>query len=700
MAKKAKEILKLLFDVDNRDALKDVNEIEDTLEGAERAAKEAKESLGNVGKGVSSETKEADAAMRKLGITSEGAANAQIEQLEAAVETVKKAASEGRATEGDVIRAQERLAQKTGRWARLTATSVENGWTAPLRRVEDRLNRFSKKLRGVGVGLAKVGGFALAGAGVAGGVAFRAINRAAEADDAIFKLSERTGVSIDVLTGYSLAAEQADLSTEQLSKAFRKQREAIEKDEGAVNALGIATRDAGGAMLEQSEIFENAITVLSGMDDEFAQLSAAATVFGQRTGPEMAPLINGGIDALRAYRDLARDLAIELDENTGKAAIRFNDNLDTLTRALVAVQRQASRPLFGAFADVFESLTGKIVENRDELVDLAAVVGDKVLSVFRDFVAIVEGRTGDVQNNWILQLVEFSKVAGSAFVNVILPALILILGALESMGPTLGKVAVGVILVGSALGPIVTAMIAVSGVVAKLAVFFGAGTMFAKFMTFLRVATLAAGILIGTVSAIPIAIVAGIVAAGVAIYTWWDEISGFFKSGFSMLKDWVLDAINSPLEAAIDLAKKFIKYLTPIGPVIKIAESLGYDVPGFAGGVIGLQGPGTSTSDSIMARLSRGESVITSRATDFWGPDFMHAINDMVMPPAFGAIPAAMADAGAPSRGGMVTLPIQGPDGVYEGQFDADTAERLTRDMRKRAVTKSIRSPAFTRKRY
>jgi hypothetical protein len=38
-------------------------------------------------------------------------------------------------------------------------------------------------------------------------------------------------------------------------------------------------------------------------------------------------------------------------------------------------------------------------------------------------------------------------------------------------------------------------------------------------------------------------------------------------------------------------------------------------IPGFANGVVGLQGPGTGTSDSIPAWLSRGESVITDQAT-------------------------------------------------------------------------------------
>ena len=40
----------------------------------------------------------------------------------------------------------------------------------------------------------------------------------------------------------------------------------------------------------------------------------------------------------------------------------------------------------------------------------------------------------------------------------------------------------------------------------------------------------------------------------------------------------------------------------------------------FADGVIGLQGPGTETSDSISAQLSKGESVITAKATKVYAP--------------------------------------------------------------------------------
>lgn len=54
---------------------------------------------------------------------------------------------------------------------------------------------------------------------------------------------------------------------------------------------------------------------------------------------------------------------------------------------------------------------------------------------------------------------------------------------------------------------------------------------------------------------------------------------------------------------------------TTVAEIAVIASQKPPPPPKFAGGVIGLNGPGTETSDSIDAKLSRGESVITAKAT-------------------------------------------------------------------------------------
>ena len=56
-----------------------------------------------------------------------------------------------------------------------------------------------------------------------------------------------------------------------------------------------------------------------------------------------------------------------------------------------------------------------------------------------------------------------------------------------------------------------------------------------------------------------------------------------------------------------------------IGTVIQTFSATP-EVPKFATGVIGLDGAGTATSDSIDAKLSRGESVMTAKATERFAP--------------------------------------------------------------------------------
>jgi hypothetical protein len=84
------------------------------------------------------------------------------------------------------------------------------------------------------------------------------------------------------------------------------------------------------------------------------------------------------------------------------------------------------------------------------------------------------------------------------------------------------------------------------------------------------------------------------------------------------------------LAATVNLASAVVAALgtPPVGPfsiamaaligaagLIEIGSIIATPVPQFAKGVVGLQGEGTATSDSIHAKLSKGESVITAKET-------------------------------------------------------------------------------------
>jgi hypothetical protein len=61
----------------------------------------------------------------------------------------------------------------------------------------------------------------------------------------------------------------------------------------------------------------------------------------------------------------------------------------------------------------------------------------------------------------------------------------------------------------------------------------------------------------------------------------------------------------------------------------------GFSGTPLAGGGL-VSGPGTGTSDSILARVSAGEFIMTAAATRLWGAQFLASLNNMTMPALIG----------------------------------------------------------------
>ena len=105
----------------------------------------------------------------------------------------------------------------------------------------------------------------------------------------------------------------------------------------------------------------------------------------------------------------------------------------------------------------------------------------------------------------------------------------------------------------------------------------------------------------------------------------------------------------------------------------------------YAGGGM-IHGPGTGTSDSIMARLSSGEFVMRAAAVRHWGSGFMSNLNrfaggGMVMPSR--GVPS-FADGGMVTRGqhGAV-VNLNFPGGSFSLYGDNETVGALTREARR-----------------
>lgn len=127
----------------------------------------------------------------------------------------------------------------------------------------------------------------------------------------------------------------------------------------------------------------------------------------------------------------------------------------------------------------------------------------------------------------------------------------------------------------------------------------------------------------------------------------------------------------------------------------------GGSIPGFATGSI--KGPGTGTSDSILARLSNGEFVMKDAAVRTYGEGFMHAINNMQIPPPKyehgGMVPASslprFAEGGGMERpGSILNLHVGGE--VFSGlKAPAAVADQLRKFAINQQTTQTGQKPSW-----
>lgn len=211
-------------------------------------------------------------------------------------------------------------------------------------------------------------------------------------------------------------------------------------------------------------------------------------------------------------------------------------------------------------------------------------------------------------------------------------------------------------------------------------------------------------------------------------YQVFDQIADKIKERF----DWIKGVIGSVIDWA---SRKLKSLLSMIGKVTGGAlggggseattTSSGEPASAFAGGGR-VRGPGSATSDSILARLSDGEYVVRAAAVQHYGPQLFEMLNRMALPQALrrakgdligvmGAIPRALegfasgglvpgplpafADGGAAAGGGPhATLNLSIGGETFRGLMaPRETADRLIRFATSEEVKSAGRRPGWYR---
>jgi len=431
-----------------------------------------------------------------------------------------------------------------------------------------------------------------------------------------------------------------------VEKASKQTKDGSEGVGAAFAKLGVRVKDTNGKLRTNEEVLLDLANAFSRLPDGAEKSALVMEIFG-RSGAEMLPFLNEGADGIKKLGDRFVELGGLFSEGQTVIGDALGDALDELKLAARGVQRQIGIMFAPAATAAAEGFTEVISRNRDAIVEFSRVMALAGIRLFRDFVNALTGNDERVRNPWILKwrdaVIEFGSNLAAVVNGVILPLFRMISEGAKLVADGLNAV-FGTKLTGGQL-LIAAALLKLLGVfklfASAIPVIINGVKLLGSAFAFLAgrgamgaIATLFRGLVTGALSFLglvaglvgwPALIVAGVVAAGVAIYAFWDDITAAASSAWEYLKnlfsgDGIAAIAESLRNAGAAAGQMFVEALQlalqGIGAVfIGIGQLIAGFVDGAASAIAGLASQLLPTWDQIKAGASAIWDEITARAT-------------------------------------------------------------------------------------
>jgi len=225
----------------------------------------------------------------------------------------------------------------------------------------------------------------------AGAVSFTAMTKGAlESADAMGKLSQKTGLTVETISTLSFAARTANVDQEELQKSLVKFTKTMDDYDQGVQSVRDATKNLFGNQkalegLDEDARLKKIIERLSQLEPGYKRTGAAVAFFGKQ-GADLLPLIDdvgGNFDELKAK---AEKLGVAIDGNLAKSAQIANDALTELHTRVEGMATQFASGLAPAVAESASAL-GELVTG--DGVDGFKILGDVAGSVLKGIVTLI-----------------------------------------------------------------------------------------------------------------------------------------------------------------------------------------------------------------------------------------------------------------------------------------------------------------------
>ena len=247
----------------------------------------------------------------------------------------------------------------------------KTGWNQSVQAVGKDQKNLAENAQKLGTSFKEVG-IKLAAVGAAITAVFSTmIYKTSQYGDKLDELSQRTGVSVEALSGLRLAAEKNSVSIEALANGFKfLSMNMVEAASGAgdgaklFNALGISVKESSGKLKDSSAVMIEVADVFAGMEDGATKTALAVKLFG-KAGMDMIPILNLGSEGLKEQRDLAEKLGITFTKDSARGAADFRDSLVDLKASAEGIGKEIAMSLMPTVNNLVKAVTSVVIKMRE-----------------------------------------------------------------------------------------------------------------------------------------------------------------------------------------------------------------------------------------------------------------------------------------------------------------------------------------------
>ena len=285
--------------------------------------------------------------------------------------------------------------------ASLTIGSLRVVIGADTKPLEDARKKADKEFKAVEASMRQLRRVAVSvGAALASVFTVRAIadagKQAVDTMAQMQRLSEALGVSVEKFSGLAHAASQTGVQLEQFTAATRTLHKTVQEAMGdpmslgaeAFRVLGISVTDAEGRVRRIDELMMEVADRFAKFADGSNKTALAIKLFGDE-GTRLIPLLNRGSAGLREMAEEARRLGFTVDEQSGKAAVRFQEQLERLNSSFQGIVNRVIQnvlPQMEELARVWEDLV-----NDSDRLNQSVQTGELVWKALAATLVIVAG---------------------------------------------------------------------------------------------------------------------------------------------------------------------------------------------------------------------------------------------------------------------------------------------------------------------